>query len=136
MDCPLCENAMITFELDDVEVDHCIDCGGIWLDSGELELLLNDEQKAHKLLESFEIDKNCKEKCRKCPICDKKMQKILVKKTQNKVLIDKCPKMHGLWFDKGELDDILEKAELDKENKIRKIMADIFSREFLGKEKT
>ena len=27
---------MITLELQEVEIDHCIECGGIWLDSGEL----------------------------------------------------------------------------------------------------
>jgi hypothetical protein len=31
MDCPVCKNAMITLELQDVEVDHCTMCGGIWL---------------------------------------------------------------------------------------------------------
>jgi Zn-finger nucleic acid-binding protein len=36
MDCPACKKAMITLELADVEIDHCISCGGIWLDNGEL----------------------------------------------------------------------------------------------------
>ncbi len=42
MDCPVCKNAMITLELQEVEIDYCIDCGGIWLDAGELELLLGE----------------------------------------------------------------------------------------------
>jgi len=42
MDCPVCNNAMITLELDQVEIDHCTECGGIWLDAGELETLLGD----------------------------------------------------------------------------------------------
>ena len=46
MDCPVCKNAMITMELDEVEVDHCLDCGGIWLDSGELEMLLDGSNEA------------------------------------------------------------------------------------------
>ena len=37
---------MITLELEDVEIDHCLDCGGIWLDAGELELLLDEPEKA------------------------------------------------------------------------------------------
>ena len=37
MDCPVCKSAMITMELTEVEIDHCLDCGGIWLDAGELE---------------------------------------------------------------------------------------------------
>ena len=53
MDCPVCKDAMITLELKDVEIDYCTDCGGIWLDAGELELLLGEQQKAKQLLDSF-----------------------------------------------------------------------------------
>ena len=64
MDCPVCKNAMITLELADVEIDHCTDCGGIWLDAGELELLLGEPEQAKSLLDSFKIDSNCAEKPR------------------------------------------------------------------------
>ena len=50
MDCPVCKNAMITLELEEVEIDYCTDCGGIWLDSGELELLLEEPAKAGQFL--------------------------------------------------------------------------------------
>jgi len=62
MDCPVCKNAMITLELQEVEIDYCTDCGGIWLDAGELELLLGEPEKAKQLLGSFKIRKrpnNC-----------------------------------------------------------------------------
>ena len=127
MDCPVCKNAMITLELAEVEVDYCTDCGGIWLDAGELELLLGDPEQAGQLLNSFKIDSKCTEKPRKCPICLKKMQKIVVSFSTPPLLLDMCPKGDGLWFDKGELQDILNVAELDKENKIQKLLADIFS---------
>ena len=126
MDCPVCKNAMITLELEDVEIDHCTDCGGIWLDAGELELLLGNPEQAEQLLGSFKIDSECSEKPRKCPICDKKMQKIVVGPSTPPLLIDKCPRGDGLWFDKGELRDIFNRAQLDKDNKIQKLLADIF----------
>jgi Zn-finger nucleic acid-binding protein len=129
MDCPVCKNAMITLELAEVEIDHCIDCGGIWLDVGELELLLGDPEKSKQLLDSFEIDSNCTEKPRRCPICDKKMQKIIVGQATPALLIDKCTKGDGLWFDKGELPDIIDRAQLDKDNKIQKLLADMFGSE-------
>ena len=75
MDCPVCKSAMITLELAEVEIDYCTDCSGIWLDSGELELLLGDEKQSKKLLKSFKIDEKSTEKPRRCPICLKKMQK-------------------------------------------------------------
>ena len=53
MDCPVCkESAMITLELDDVEIDYCTQCEGIWLDAGELSQIRkqfkneDDRQKA------------------------------------------------------------------------------------------
>lgn len=126
MDCPVCRNAMITFELEGVEIDYCTDCSGIWLDAGELELLLGDSHQAEQLLDSFEADYESTEKPRKCPICLKKMQKIAVGQCKSRFLIDKCRRGHGLWFDKNELHDIFDLARLDKENKIQKLLTEMF----------
>lgn len=126
MDCPVCQNAMITLELSDVEIDYCTGCGGIWLDAGELEQLLGDPKKADELIGSFEPDPKCSETPRKCPICFKRMQKINVGQASETTLIDKCKKRHGLWFDKFELQNILNNTNLDKENKIPKLLADMF----------
>ncbi len=126
MDCPVCKNAMITLELADVEIDYCTDCGGIWLDAGELEMLLGGLEKARQLLDSFKPGSMSTEKPRKCPICDKKMQKIIVGSEEPTILIDKCRRGDGLWFDRGELQDIVNRAELDKDNKIRELLADMF----------
>ena len=126
MDCPVCKNAMITLELADVEIDHCTDCGGIWLDAGELELLLGEPEQAKSLLDSFKIDSNCAEKPRKCPICLKKMKKIVAGESKPKLLIDKCVRGDGLWFDEGELQDIVSRARLDEGNKIQTILSDMF----------
>ena len=117
---------MLTIELAEVEIDHCTACGGIWLDSGELELLLGSSQLAEQLLNSFKIEPNTTEKPRKCPICLKKMQKIIVGLSTPVLLIDKCPRGDGLWLDKGELQDIFNRAQLDEDNKIQKLLADMF----------
>jgi Zn-finger nucleic acid-binding protein len=133
---------MIVLELAEVEVDYCTNCGGIWLDAGELELLLGNSQQTKQLLDSFKIDSSCTEKRRKCPICLKKMQKIVVgpstppvvpalstvegSRAEPSLLIDKCARGDGLWFDHGELQDVLDRAKLDKNNKIQKLLADIF----------
>jgi Zn-finger nucleic acid-binding protein len=129
MDCPACGNAMITLELADVEIDHCVGCGGIWLDAGELELLMDEPRKAKDLLNSFHEDPSSSEKPRKCPICDKKMAKIVVGHAAPVLLIDKCRRGDGLWFDRGELHDVLDRAQLDKESRIQKLLADMFGHE-------
>ena len=126
MDCPVCKNAMVVLELEDIEIDHCYQCGGIWLDAGELELLVEDRSKAQQLLDSFKIETSPKEGLRKCPICLKKMKKIIVGQGTPLLLIDRCAKGHGLWFDAGELQDILNRAQLGPDNKIQKLLADMF----------
>ena len=39
MNCPACRSPLISVEYLQVEADHCADCGGVWLDAGELEHL-------------------------------------------------------------------------------------------------
>ena len=45
MVCPRCGMTMDIEKADDVEVDVCLNCGGVWLDKGELEKLkeISDE---------------------------------------------------------------------------------------------
>ena len=40
MRCPACDQAMVILEYQGIELDHCVACGGCWLDAGELGLLL------------------------------------------------------------------------------------------------
>lgn len=135
MDCPVCKNAMVVLELQQVEVDHCFGCGGIWLDAGELELLIDDNARSLKLLESFRADPECTEAKRKCPICYKKMEKVVVGPDKPQLLIDRCRKKHGLWFDSGELQDILKRAQLDSDSRIQQLLAEMFAQRDKNEEK-
>jgi Zn-finger nucleic acid-binding protein len=126
MNCPSCGNPMITMELQDIEIDHCVKCGGIWLDAGELEILLDDALKAKTLLGSFRQEIAVTERPRRCPICEKKMIKTLVGRSKPPLLIDACRRGDGLWFDRGELRDVIDRAQLDENNRIQALLADMF----------
>jgi Zn-finger nucleic acid-binding protein len=128
MDCPVCKSAMITMELAEAEVDYCTGCKGVWLDAGELEMLLDDDGKAKMLIDSFSKDTTTTEKPKQCPICDKKMEKIIVGHEKPMLLIDRCSKGDGLWFDSGELNSIIARAKLDEHNKITQLLADMFGK--------
>jgi uncharacterized protein with PIN domain len=39
MQCPRCDGSLKEMRIDEVAVDTCDKCGGVWLDSGELEQL-------------------------------------------------------------------------------------------------
>lgn len=113
-------------ELAEVEIDYCEGCEGIWLDAGELEMLLGEEGKSKALISSFTKAAEGGEKQRKCPICDRKMEKAAAGKGKEILMIDRCIRGDGLWFDKGELNDIIARAKLDEGNKIKQLLADMF----------
>jgi Zn-finger nucleic acid-binding protein len=129
MDCPVCKNAMITMELAEVEIDCCTGCSGIWLDAGELEILLGNGGKSRELIGSFHKAPQTREERRCCPICDKKMEKIVVGGDKPAIMLDRCIRGDGLWFDKGELNNIIEKAKLDEGDKIKRLLADMFGKQ-------
>jgi uncharacterized protein with PIN domain len=43
MNCPRCDGKLETSSFEGVEIDTCDKCGGVWLDSGELEQLTKRE---------------------------------------------------------------------------------------------
>jgi len=120
---PLSNEPMLVLELAGIEIDYCPLTHGIWLDAGELEELFNDREKANTLLASFKVESNSREKRVRCPICNAKMEKVVV---GNEVLIDRCIRGHGLWFDKGELLQVLEMESAAEDGKVIAILKDMF----------
>jgi Zn-finger nucleic acid-binding protein len=101
---------MIVVEHGRIELDYCPNCSGVWFDSGELELVLEQAGREGSgmlpanILSSLEV--KSLEKRRRCPICNQKMKKATMGKEPG-VLTDVCPKGEGLWFDGGELTELL-----------------------------
>ena len=114
MKSPVSNEPMVVLELEGIEVDYCVLTHGIWLDAGELEELYKDRAVAEKLIASFKVQTESREMKLRCPICNRKMEKVMV---QDKVLIDRCIKGHGLWFDEGELIQVLEMEPVEGESK-------------------
>jgi Zn-finger nucleic acid-binding protein len=112
MVCPVCKHDMIVVEYHNIELDYCNNCKGVWFDSGELELLLKsyglEEPKAFfdGILDSQEAVSS--EKKRNCPICGHKMKKTAIG-GQPEILIDVCGDKHGLWFDGGEVTQLIRR---------------------------
>lgn len=110
MNCPHCgDEPLIAIEHDRVELDYCPTCFGVWLDAGELELLYGDAEAAQAFVRSGRPAPK-PEKARRCPECGRRMAKDTTQGTRP-VVLDRCPKGDGLWFDRGELQAILQHAE-------------------------
>lgn len=117
--CPVCRIDMIVVEHKKIELDHCPRCAGVWFDSGELELLIA-QARPPSLTEA-----ESKEKRRKCPICGRKMKKVLVGE-KPKVPIDACPQDDGLWFDGGELDQLLAQVSEPGQSDLVSFLGEVF----------
>jgi uncharacterized protein len=110
MICPACKHAMMVVEYHNIELDYCHSCRGVWFDSGELELLLKS-QGLEEPKTFFDGIFTCQEaasseKKRNCPICGRRMKKTGIG-GQPGILVDVCRDRHGLWFDGGELTQLI-----------------------------
>ena len=110
MKCPVCHIPTIVVEHEQIELDYCTDCSGVWFDAGELDLLVETMQLegANLSLDSVLTSPEAKssEKKRRCPICSHKMKKATVGH-EPEVLIDACQRGDGLWFDGGEVGQLI-----------------------------
>ncbi len=99
MKCPVCKVPSFVVEYEDVELDLCPECKGVWFDRGELDLLLGGGPAIDTSPASTS------EEARRCPVCPQKMDKVNIGPGR-RVLIDSCPAGCGLWFDGNELSDL------------------------------
>ena len=58
-------------------------------------------------------------------MCGKHMLKFHIGE-QEMVMVDKCKKNHGIWFDKGELKKVVEFGSDNKQNKIVNLLTEMF----------
>jgi Zn-finger nucleic acid-binding protein len=135
MKCPACSNLMIVVEHENIELDYCMDCAGVWFDAGELELLLESMALEGSSLSLDSIltspEATSSEKKRKCPICRQKMKKATVGH-KPEVLIDACQRGDGLWFDKGEVGQLITQLadkpseEADSQGRVITFLGEVF----------
>jgi Zn-finger nucleic acid-binding protein len=98
---------MAAFELEGVEIDHCIACRGTWLDEGELEQILTlagitDAER----LEELERAGDGRAGRRRCPRCPRKLREVAAS-VEQALLLDRCPQCRGLWLDRGEMETLI-----------------------------
>ncbi|MHC4816447.1 MAG: TFIIB-type zinc ribbon-containing protein [Planctomycetota bacterium] len=102
LECPACGSAMETLSEPDIEIEVCTECGGRFLDKGELDALATGLAGE---IEYCSIDTDPHEdafptrKCPKCPGQD--MRKINLLRL-SEIIFDHCPQCAGFFLDKGE----------------------------------
>lgn len=93
-----------------IELDYCPKCEGVWFDAGELELFLQCAQMARPELAIGNIvclpAIEASHRTLKCPICSRGMKEVAI--GQPEIHIDVCHQADGIWFDGGEVHELLK----------------------------
>jgi uncharacterized protein len=107
--CPSCGTALNLYTVFSLDFEGCPQCKGMWLISDELRQLKNrvaDGSLRWLNTEIENIDKTSaiatKRPCVKC----KTANMISVIFGTSSIVVDWCPKCHGIWLDRGEFDAI------------------------------
>ena len=135
MICPVCKKDMFVVEYKQVELDYCHSCKGVWFDAGELDLLLEAAGLKHVRQTLGDVlrlpETHTSERKRRCPICNINMKKVKIG-GETGVMIDACIRHDGLWFDGGEVADLIKiisarsTVKKETESEIMGFLRDVF----------
>lgn len=113
MQCPKCTHDMQTVTVDDIDIDRCTRCFGIWFDrlekedlrklEGAEEIDIGDEFVGAQYDQIQEIN---------CPKCQ--IPALHVETEAPCIRFEKCPACGGSFFDAGEFRDYLEDEILEQ----------------------
>jgi len=123
--CPACKEVLVVLELSGVEIDRCTSCGGIWLDSGELEQILAlAEVPAGRIAEALRAGSQGSRSRRQCVRCRRRMRQVAIEGCTG-LVADRCPAGHGIWFDAGELSAAVKTLSGDQADAVAGFLADL-----------
>ena len=133
--CPECHQTLVVFELEGVEVDHCIHCLGTWLDAGELEKLLElAGVERGALSRALQKARDGEQTARRCPRCRKKLELVTLGgstgewgRADEAVELDRCPLGHGFWLDRGEVKAVIKSG--GEEGVVSRFLSDLLKSE-------
>jgi Zn-finger nucleic acid-binding protein len=109
--CPRCGHELLVLELEDLGVEGCVRCGGLWLDGDSSDRVLESihagaltvaAAASASAIEAVDTSAACA-----CPRCRLPMRTVVVAGPD--VELDRCD-AHGTWFDRDELQKVSRAA--------------------------
>jgi Zn-finger nucleic acid-binding protein len=106
--CLKCTSVLDKTRIDEIEVDHCPACGGLWLDHGEIERLsrkmASDIDRLRRVLSAHKGPPAVpSDSVSTCPSCTGDMKEVAL----GAIKIDYCARCKGFFLDRGEIDGAL-----------------------------
>ncbi len=106
MQCPKCQTALDPVRVDEVDVDQCSGCQGVWFDALELGPLLDKHEAGVKALLEGERDEALNaQRSVSCPRDQAQLLRVYSLRN-NEVILDVCAECRGVWLDGGEFQQI------------------------------
>ncbi len=109
LSCPKCKTEMETRTVGTVVIDHCPQCAGIWFDEGELQygLAAGGRNELKRLSTTSSVPSGHDKKAADCPRCDAPLSRV-PSPNRPELHVDACGLCGGVWYDGGEVDELLE----------------------------
>jgi Zn-finger nucleic acid-binding protein len=110
MECPKCQARMEVVRFEDIEVDRCVRCGGLWFD-----VLEHEELRGRAGSEAIDAGPTWQAAMHDvqgkvlCPI-DGALMVRMVDAAQPHIWVESCPVCRGTFFDAGEFTDFKERS--------------------------
>ncbi len=99
--CPKCKEKTLSYfnTSEGVVVDFCEKCSGIWFDKNELARYI---ELSLDIPEITRMKKSARKTGLLCPRCEGTLEELPFS-TKTDILVDRCEKCGGIFFDSGEL---------------------------------
>ena len=117
--CPACKEPLVVFELDGVEIDRCLTCAGTWLDAGELDRLARSGPGG--MGAAVAGAEGARKDERRCVRCSAKMDIVAVRGVD----VDRCPRGHGMWFDRSEMETLIAAFQAGDGDAMARILGEL-----------
>lgn len=102
MDCPRCNDEMTLLEGEDVSLQRCTECSGVFIDPSDLNRILL--RNALPVLDRVGGRVNLEEISVTCPECDVDMT-VIEGDDKRGLKYEACESCGGIWIDLDEADD-------------------------------
>jgi Zn-finger nucleic acid-binding protein len=121
--CPRCNESLLLVKVSKKTLNECPACGGVWVDNDTLQAICTDQEQQQAVM-GFDPESTTPTSASAsgrtyvpCPVCNKLMNRRQFADCSG-VIVDWC-KMHGTWFDRNELRQIVQFIQAGGLNKSR-----------------